>query len=458
MYGQTLVHPCSLVIMVAILMKISRAPQVTLPELLVALVLVMVPFHAFVTVWGSSLTGHYTLLRLWDDVLAFVMILLATAWLAQEAKLRQWFFGSLLVRLILTYIGLIVLLGCVSYAKGDVTLKALMYGVLVDVRFFAWFLVVLLTAERSPWLRAHWMRLLVVPAAAVVLFGALQYTVLPHQFLAHFGYSPQTIVPIETINHNSHYIRVQSTLRGANPLGAYIVVVAAAIAAALVRDRRKIMFGAIALITLVALYASGSRSAWIGTVLACGSVSWFALPKGRLRQWFGFAALGFAVVVGSAFLLLRNNVGFQNAVLHTQNHSKVSVSSNAAHASAVSDGVRDVLHQPLGDGPGTAGPASAYNGSHPVRIAEDYYIQVAQETGWLGLALFLAVSYLVGLELYQRAAKSRIALVVFAAYVGLLFVNLLSHAWADDTLAFVWWGFAAVALAKPPAKPAKIAT
>lgn len=430
-------------------MRYPRVPHVTLPQLLVALVLVIVPFHAFVTVWGSTVFGHYTVLRLWDDVLAFIMIVVASTWLAREAKLRQWFFGSLLVRLILAYIGLVVLLGCVSYVKGDVTLKALMYGVLVDVRFFAWFLVVFLTAQRYPWLRTHWMRLLVVPAMIVVLFGVLQYTVLPHQFLAHFGYGPKTIAPIETINHNSHYIRVQSTLRGANPLGAYIVVTVAAIAAALVRDRRKIMFGVLAVATLIALYASGSRSAWIGTMLAGGIVAWFALPQGQLRQWFGVAAVALVVLAGSTFLLLRNNVSFQNAVLHTQNHSKVSVSSNAAHASAVSNGIQDVLHQPLGDGPGTAGPASAYNGSHPVRIAEDYYIQVAQETGWLGLGLFLAVSYLIGAELYQRASTSRIALVFFAAYVGLLCVNLFEHAWADDTLAFVWWGFAAIALAKP---------
>jgi len=49
--------------------------------------------------------------------------------------------------------------------------------------------------------------------------------------------------------------------------------------------------------------------------------------------------------------------------------------------------------------------------------------------------------------LYQRARGSRLALVAFAALVGISFVGLLSHVWADDTLAFIWWGLAGVALA-----------
>jgi hypothetical protein len=141
-------------------------------------------------------------------------------------------------------------------------------------------------------------------------------------------------------------------------------------------------------------------------------------------------------------------VSLQNEVLHTQVNSAVKTTSNGAHASALKNGVTDVLHQPFGDGPGTAGPASVYNGKHPARIAEDYYVQVAQETGWLGVVLFLGIAVLVALELYGYVGSSRLALVAFASFVGIAFVNLVSHAWADDTLAYVWWGIAAIALAR----------
>jgi hypothetical protein len=358
------------------------------------------------------------------------------------------FFRSLLVRLILAYAVLTLLLGAISYAKGDVTVKALAYGILVNLRFFVWFLAVLLTARNSSLLRRNWLKLLLIPAAMVVVFGVLQYTVLPHNFLAHFGYNAATtIAPIETINHNNSYIRVQSTLRGANPLGAYIVVVLSALGVLFVHGKRKVLCVAFGVVALAALYASGSRSAWIGTATSLGVIAWLHLQSQRSRLIFGGIGLAAVVVLAGTYLLLKNNVSLQNEVLHTQQHSAVATTSNGAHASALKNGITDVFHQPFGDGPGTAGPASVYNGSHPARIAENYYVQIAQETGWLGLGLFLAILMLVVMELYEQAYNSRLALVMFASFIGIAFINLLSHAWADATLAYLWWGLAGIALA-----------
>ncbi len=421
-----------------------------LADYLVAIVLVLVPFHAFLTVWGSALVGHYTALRLWDDALLLVVSGIACFWLAKDAVLRRWFAGGLLVRLIAAYAALTILLGLISYVKGDVAPKALTYGVLVNLRFLAWFLAVLLTAQRSSFLRRYWLRLVVVPAAVVVVFAVLQYTALPHNFLSHFGYNASTtIAPIETINHNTRYIRVQSTLRGANPLGAYVVLVVSTLGVLFVQGRRRTVCVVFGVVSLFALYASGSRSAWIGAFLSLAVVAWLQLKTHRTRIIFGVIGIGILALGASAFLLLRNNISLENAVLHTQKHSAVAASSNSAHASAVKTGLKDVLHQPFGDGPGTAGPASEYNSPHPVRIAEDYYVQIAQETGWLGLALFLSIAILVAVELYAQTSESRLALVAFAGFAGIALVSLLSHAWTDDTLAFLWWGLAGIALAKP---------
>lgn len=423
---------------------------------LVALVLIVVPFHAFLTIWGSSLVGHYTALRLWDDVVLLVLLGIVALRLIKDKALRAWFAGSLLVRLIVAYVALTFLLGFISWLKGEVTPKALLYGVLVNLRLFAWFTVVLLTAQRSSWLRQMWPRLLLVPAVIVVVFAALQYTVLPHNFLTHFGYNTATnIAPIETINHNSHYIRVQSTLRGANPLGAYLIVVLSALATLYLRGKRKAVCVAFGLVGATALYASGSRSAWLGALISLAIILWFQLRSRRARLLYGGVALLLAIIAVTGYLALKNNTGVQNAILHTQNHSTVSTTSNEAHASALKDGLRDVGQQPLGDGPGTAGPASVYNTGHRTRIAENYYIQIAQETGWLGLALFMALLVLVGIELYAQIGTSRLALVLFASLFGLAFVNLLSHAWVDDTLAYLWWGLAGIALGRPLPKPTK---
>lgn len=432
-------------------MKDSHAPTSKFANYLVTAVLVLVPFHAFLTVWGSSLVGHYTGLRLWDDVLLAVLAGVAAWWLLRDGALRRNMARSPLVQIIAAYAVLSVLLGVISLTKGDVTPKALAYGLLVNLRFLAWFLVVLLAARRTPFLRAYWLRLLLVPAALVVVFAALQYTVLPHDFLSHFGYDTHTtIAPIETINHNTHYIRVQSTLRGANPLGAYLVIVIAALAACFMRGRRRLLCAGFGLLTLFALYASGSRSAWIGSLLTLICIGWVALPSRRSRVVAGMAGVAVLIILSGLYLLLRNDVGVQNALLHTQQHSRIAVSSNAAHDSALRKGIREVLHQPFGDGPGTAGPASVYNGSHGTRIAENYFLQIAQETGWLGLALLLAIFWLVTCQLYEQRWSSLLAFTLLASFLGLLVVALLSHNWTDDTLAFIWWGFAGIALAEPP--------
>jgi hypothetical protein len=409
--------------------------------------LALVPFHGFLTVWASALVGHYALLRVWDELLFVPIIGIVVFWLARDHALRQWFFGSLLVRLILAYASLTVLLCIVAYAKDAVTPKALFYGLLINLRFLFWFLAVLLTVQRSPWLTRQWPRYVLAPAAVVVIFAVLQYILLPHDFLVHFGYdTATTIAPIETINHNDSYIRVQSTLRGANPLGAYLVIILSVLAALFTRGRRRIICAVFGVLGAFALYASGSRSAWIGMLLSIALLAWLLIRGRRAQLLYAAIGTGFILLAGIGFLMFRHNAGLQNAVLHTQDNSAVATTSNEAHASAVIQGLKDVAHQPLGDGPGTAGPASVYNGPYGGRIAENYYVQIAQEVGWLGLALLLSILVLVGIELYQRAGESTLALALFAAFIGIAFINLLSHAWTDDTLAFLWWGLAAISL------------
>jgi hypothetical protein len=159
-------------------MKLVPTLSTKLANWLVVIVLVLVPFHAFLTVWGSALFGHYDLLRLWDDILLVALVGIAAVWLARDVRVRKWFFASLLVRLILAYAGLTLLLGIVSLSKGDVGLKALLYGILVNLRFLAWFLAIILAARRSAWLMRMWPKLVIVPAIAVGAFAVLQYTEL----------------------------------------------------------------------------------------------------------------------------------------------------------------------------------------------------------------------------------------------------------------------------------------
>jgi hypothetical protein len=268
--------------------------------------------------------------------------------------------------------------------------------------------------------------------------------VLPKEFLAHFGYNEHTIYPYATINHNDHYLRFASTLRGANPLGAYLIVPLSLLAVLIARGRRHWTAISLFVAGLVMLFFSFSRAAWIGMLLSLSIIAAIKYKQLLMRkQVLALLAVGLIVLSGLG-IMLRQNARLQNIILHTEDKSAIQQTSNEGHISATIAGIKEVARHPLGEGTGASGPASYYNGNK-TQIPENYFLQIGEETGWLGLALFGLINIGVGYLLWLRRADP-LALSLFASLIGLTFVNLLSHAWADDTLAYIWWGLAGIAM------------
>lgn len=413
---------------------------------LTMLILLGMPFHAFLTVWGSSIFGHYTALRLWKEVLLVICIVGVLYLIATDHKIRTHTLSRRLVWLILLYMLLNFAWGLLALNQHDVSAKALGYGLIVNLRFLAFFLVTWAVALRMSRLRSHWQWMVYWPAMGVAAFGILQIFILPHDFLRHFGYGSLTIPPFETINHNTHYIRIASTLRGANPLGAYLVIPISLLVVLLLGKRRTWLQAGFLAELLVVLFFTFSRSAWIGAALSIAVILLLSIHTRTAKRLTVAIIVGLLLAGAGLTAIFHHNQRYQNFIFHTQTHSVVPKTSNEGHLAALKIGVSDLERQPLGHGPGTAGPASVYNTGHQPRIAENYFIQITQETGWIGLGLFVLINIGVGYLLWLRRADP-LALSLFASLIGLTFINLLSHAWADDTLAYVWWGLAGVAMA-----------
>ncbi len=408
--------------------------------------LALLPFHAFLTVWLSSAAGHYTAVRLWKELLLLLLTaggiyLLVSSWRRrEEGRMR------LLVWLVFGYGLVLVLSGLAALQGGAVTPKAFAYGLLLDGRFLLLFLVAYLVTLRSDVLLKHWRTILLVPASIVTIIGLLQYFVLPPDVLKHFGYGPETIPALSTIDNKETYQRIQSTLRGANPLGAYLVLVLTAVAALLLRTRRiDWRYLALAAASFAVLVLTFSRSAWIGLVASFTVLAWFALKSRMTWRLLAVAGTVFLLAFTGITYLLRDNDTFQNAFFHTDEHSQSAVSSNAGRLYALQTGLRDVIREPLGRGTGTAGPASFYNSGQQTRLAENYFLQLGQEAGLLAVGLFAAINLLVARRLWLR--KDPLARTLLASLVGITLINMLSHAWTDDTLCYIWWGLAGAALA-----------
>ena len=419
---------------------------IRISQYIIALILVLIPFHALLTVWASSLLGHYTLLRLWKEILILVLFVPALYFLFSKYNLKKLSKTSILIYLSIAYVLLSLVIGLIAYITHNVNLKALGYGLDINLRYIIFFWLCVYVSKNTSWLKDNWLSLLIIPGLIVIIFGLLEHYLLPADFLRHFGYGSSTIVPFQTVDSNNSYIRLQSTLRGANPLGAYLIIIVPAIFYKLYKSKdnlKRIFWGLSFVLSLVVMFYTYSRSAYIGLIISLFVLVWL-LVSNKYRKLILTTSALLLILLSGTYLVFRDNQTFQDTFLHTSATSKSAKSSNQKHESATITGLKDVIHQPLGSGVGSAGPASVYN-NHPARIAENYYVQIAQEVGIIGLALFVGILAATSLSLYENKQDS-LSLILFVSLVGISFVNLLSHAWADDTLSLVWFGFAGIAL------------
>lgn len=410
---------------------------------LVAGILVLLPFHAILTTWAGSNFGQLDLWRIWKEILILAMVPPAF-WLAwRTPELKKWLISSWVPRLFGIYILLHLTLGAWALAHHQVNKTALIYTLIINLRFIGFFILCAVIASKSDFLRHNWRKLLFVPAGTVIIFGLLQKFALPYDFLRHFGYGKNTIPAYQTVDSNLDYRRLQSTLRGANPLGAYLILVISALSVYLRKNLK--LFGLFLLGALVVLFFTYSRSAEIGVAIALGLLVWWGFAKKTSSRHIALLAVILLSLAGGALYGFRDSQPVQDTLFHTNDNSSSQRSSNADRLQSMENGTRDVIHQPLGRGPGTAGPASFRN-NQPPRIAENYFLQIGQEVGVIGVVLFITINLLVAKELWARRTD-QLAKILLASLVGITFVNLLSHAWTDDTLAYLWWGLAGIALA-----------
>jgi O-antigen ligase len=407
---------------------------------LFAFILVLLPFHEFLTTWIGANYGHLDLWRIWKEIIIIVSFPFALYLTIRRSDLRRWLLHDRLVRAIFIYAVINVIVGLWAVKTHKVNTSALGDGLIIDLRFPLFLLLVAVACSYSELLKKNWRSILLAPAALVVIFGIVQLF-LPYNFLQHFGYGPKTIPAYETVNQKIQYHRIQSTLRGANPLGAYLVLVIPALAIIKTKARlARILFLAA---SLVALFFTYSRSAWVGLILSLVALGYLIWINPKRRKLFAAVCILIAIIAALLVIALRNNPTAEDVFFHTNKNSSNS-SSNAVRTNAEEVGFKDMIKHPLGGGVGSAGPASAHN-NHPAKIAENYFIQVGQETGLEGLSVFIAINIIVGVRLWRKR-QDKLAVLLLVSLFGITFINMLSHAWADDTLSLLWWGLAGIVL------------
>lgn len=394
--------------------------------------------------FGSLWPGYDLLIKSWKEILMLAAGLIALFLLYKTKQFK--ILRDPVIILVASY----ALLHLVSLIYKFTGLTSSLAGLAIDLRYVIFFGLVYVAVRIYPACRKTFIKVGIVGALIVLIFALLQVFVLPADILKHIGYNINTISPYLTVDQNPNFIRINSTLRGPNPLGAYAGMVLTLILAAIVKNKVNkgkwlMVLTAILLVGgVVALLASYSRSALIGTVVAIALVLAIAvvpIVSSRVRLWGGLTIVLFIVIAG---VFIANNTNFaSNVLLHVNPNDSNSINSDDGHINSLKTSLSQLVKQPLGGGVGSTGSASLYT-KQPL-IIENQYLFTAHEVGWLGLVLFLSIFVMIIIKLWELRSDW-LALGILASGVCLAFIGLLLPVWVDDTVAIIWWGLAAITL------------
>ena len=402
-------------------------------------VLGLIVFHAPLTVYlGSRLPDFALVIKAWKEILIIVgLIILAV----EMIRRRAWkmLTGDWLIRLIAVYA--VIHIASLSIWNGT---DAAIAGLMIDLRYLAFFALVYGFVKLEPQNLDKIVRLVILGAILVVGFGLLQ-VFLPKDFLVLLGYGKETIMPYTTVDQNHDFVRLQSTLRGPNPFGAYVAAAGALLAAFIVKSRKRMKWHwsvITGLVILLTCYLSYARSAYVALAVGLAIVLVVSLQnKLRHKDWFLLVSAALVCII--ILFSFKTNPYVSTVFWHEDPSEGGLVNSNDGHASSLVDGMKRLATQPFGDGVGSTGSASLL-GDQPV-ISENQYLMIAHEAGWAGLVVFLSI-FVIVLKRLWSLRSSWPGLGLFASGVGLAIIGILLPVWVDDTVSIIWWGFSAAVI------------
>ena len=401
--------------------------------------------HAPIIVFvGSRWPEAALYIKAWKEIVMLVALVSAIFILWRQNKwqiLNNWLIWS-----ILAYSALGILMSAILFKGTDATIA----GLMIDYRYILAFGLFYIAGKLYPQFRQTLLKAGLAGLLIVVIFGVLQVFVLPHDILKHIGYDKNTsIAPYLTVDQNYDFIRINSTLRGPNVLGALMVIGSTAIICYILAFRKKLLKNkkeiGLALLfllgTFICLWASYSRSALGGAVAAIIlAITLFMGKNIKTKHIVGFFAV--LLIFAAGLFAVKDTSFVSNVLLHEDPNEAGLVNSNDGHIESLIDGTDLMLKQPIGAGVGSTGSASLIT-DRPL-IIENQYLFIAHELGWLGMALFLTIFGAILYYLWKIWQEKRdwLTLAILCSGIGLALVGFLLPVWVDDTVSIIWWGLA----------------
>ncbi len=431
-----------------------------LREWLSLILLALLPFHALgITVFTRIVVGPnhapLGLAALWKEAFLAVILLVALVEIIRSPGVRNALKVDLTDSLIFV---LVAALGLATVLQGVPLIQAF-YGIRYDLVPLAAFFIL----RRVSWSDAFFARMPFVLAIAATLAAlyALTTLVLPEAFFNALGYSDLHSLyvsgrPIAAFQHigGSAVRRLQGPMSGPNQFGIWLAAVLP-FALSLRLQLRRI----VAPLLLLVILLTFSRAAWIATAVILMIALWPQIQRLSVTV-ITTLCIGILAIVVSVALF------FPSVILRVQ--------SSADHLRRPLEALSIMMHEPLGRGLGSAGPANnrvadacvfqeagsdaswavphadlcVFVGGVQVQpvgrictcplLPENWYLQLGVEGGWIAMVAFM---WLIALLLRRaRDARSPVFLSLLAVSLAALFL----HAWEDAAVAYMVWILCAV--------------
>lgn len=412
--------------------------------------LAYMPLHILIATWLGSSFGQLELAKAIKEPIMIVGFLMIIA--VERNNILKYFRKDGLLYLAIFLYFLITSFSAFSF---DNNKNAEILGVVYDVRFLCFFMYAVILANRyKESLQNIAVKISLIIGTIVACFGLLQILILPDNALSHIGFSKETgSQPVFYIHDEILATeRASASIKDPNSLGSYIVLILA-LGSAYITSIRKShkkwsKYVLVATILVACLYFTYSRSAWLGLVFGLLFLLFFAINYNKTTKTFIKKNTPLLMIGMCSLILIFVGIGitqksvYKNVVLHDQ-LDKVEDSNTKRLDSYTSSLILVKNNFLFGLGVGAAGPVSFKNTPHQPIISENYYLQIILEYGLIGILIFMFILVYITTKLFKLSKnKDLYALALLVSFLAISFANLFNHNWANEAVAYVWWGLA----------------
>jgi len=414
----------------------------------------LIPFHAFLLTAGSDWLNikDNTIFSLWKE---FLLAILIVRIIYDAIKARKFPIKIILADKLIAALFIIAL---ITILYGTKNLAQAGWGIRYDFELFLVYFVARALIKNLDQVKVIFYTLL-AGGAIVAIFGIIQVLFLPPDFLARccgysyvFEWTPdkplqasQVIPGAEPGSIGSY--RIISTLAGPNQLGIYLgTVLLLAIAAIYntAKKSEKIIYTILAILFLIPIYFTYSRSAWLAILAGLIVLAAFSLTK-KYLLWFLWALLAaIALAILIVILGAEKSDFISNILLRT--------STSGDHILRIKESLLTFIKAPWGLGVGKAGLVSLRFPENEVLINESWHFQILVELGLVGFLVYVGILVDFFRKLFTKIKsitgqyQRTFILAALAILSAMIIHGFFLHTWTDITLVVLVWVIMGIAI------------